>query len=50
MVPDPSKLAELCFGESDPSATAADVPRHTVRTEEQNEKPLEYPTIFPLAL
>jgi hypothetical protein len=50
MVLDPSKLVELYFSESDPSVTAADVPGHIIRTEKQNEKPLEYLTIFPLVL
>jgi hypothetical protein len=50
MVPDPSKLAELYFSESDPNTTVADIPGYIVRTEEQSEEPLEYPIIFLLAL
>jgi hypothetical protein len=50
MVLDPSKLAELYFGKSDPSVAAADVPGYTIRTEKQSEEPLEYPMIFLLVL
>jgi hypothetical protein len=34
IVPDSSKLAKLCFGESDPSIAAAGVSGHTIRTKE----------------
>jgi hypothetical protein len=50
MVSDSSKLAELCFGETDPSVAVADVSRHTARLKEQSKKLLEYLTIFPFAL